>query len=73
MRIFVAGGSMQFMAVDAFAMKNRNPVTAPQQSFADTTSALVANIQHNESPSGETTGYPPSRAAIVPITGSPTR
>ncbi len=42
---------MQFMAVGALTMKDRNPVAAAQQSFADTASALVANIQHNDSAS----------------------
>ena len=38
---------MQFMAVDAFAMIDRNPVAAPKQSFAGTASALFANVLHN--------------------------
>jgi hypothetical protein len=43
--------SMQFMTVGALSMKNRSTVAAAQQSLADTAPALVANIQHNDSPS----------------------
>jgi hypothetical protein len=43
--------SMHLMTVGALSMKDRSPVAAPQQSFADTAPALVANIQHNDSPS----------------------
>jgi hypothetical protein len=39
---------MQLMAVDSFAVKDRNLVAAAQQSFGDTASTLVANIQHDE-------------------------
>jgi hypothetical protein len=37
---------MQFMTIGALAMKNRSLIAAVQQSFADTASALFANIQH---------------------------
>jgi hypothetical protein len=43
--------SMQFMTVGALSMKNRSPVAAAEQSFADTAPASVANIQHNDPPS----------------------
>jgi hypothetical protein len=49
--LFFANRSMQFVTVGALSMKNRNPVTAAQQSFTDTAPALIANIQHNDSPS----------------------
>jgi hypothetical protein len=49
--ILFANRSVQFMTVGAFSMINRNPVAAAQQSFADTAPALIANIQHNDSPS----------------------
>jgi hypothetical protein len=49
--ILFADRSMQFMTVGALSMKNRSPVAAAQQSFADTAPALVANFQHNDSPS----------------------
>jgi hypothetical protein len=49
--ILFADRSMQFMTVGALSMKNRSPVEAAQQSFADTALASVANIQHNHSPS----------------------
>jgi hypothetical protein len=44
--IFLAGRPVQLVPVDTLAMKDRSPVTAVQQFFADTTPALVANIQH---------------------------
>jgi hypothetical protein len=37
------------MAIGAFAMKHCSSITAVQQFFADTTSTLVAYIQHNNS------------------------
>lgn len=44
----VAGRPVQFMAVGALAMKHRSSITASQQPFDDTASALVAYIQHND-------------------------
>jgi hypothetical protein len=44
--ILLAGRPVQLVAVDTLAMENRSPVTAVQQLFADTATALVANIQH---------------------------
>ena len=38
------------MAVGALAMKDRSSVAAPQQLFADTTAALIANFFHKQSP-----------------------
>ena len=45
------GRSVQFVALGALTVKNRNPIGAAQQSLANTASALVANIQHDISPS----------------------
>lgn len=44
--MLLAGRPVQLVAVDTLAMKNRSPITAVQQLFADTAPALVANIQH---------------------------
>lgn len=40
---------MHLVAVGAFAMKDRSSLAAAQQLFADTASALVANLQHKQS------------------------
>jgi hypothetical protein len=57
---------VQLVAVDTLAMKNRSPVTAVQQLFADTAPALVANIQHNKDPLLTIRASTPGRAVIVP-------
>jgi hypothetical protein len=44
-----AGCPVQFMDVGALAMKDRNSGAAAQQFFADTASALIANILHKQS------------------------
>jgi hypothetical protein len=47
--VLFANRSMQFVTVGALSMKNRNPVAASQQSFADTAPALIANLHHIDS------------------------
>ena len=42
----VASRSVQFVAIRTFAMKHCSSITATQQLFTDTTSTLVAYIQH---------------------------
>jgi hypothetical protein len=71
--IIFAGGSVQFVTVGTLAMNNRSPVAALQQLFADTPSALVANIQHKKDPSLTIRASVSSKAATVPNSWMPFR
>jgi hypothetical protein len=44
--MLIARYSVMFMAIGAFAMKDRSSITALQQLFDDTTSTLLANFRH---------------------------
>jgi len=42
----IARYSVMFVAIGAFAMKDRSSISASQQLFHDTTSALLADFRH---------------------------
>ena len=44
--LIVARYLVIFVAIGAFAMKHRSSITAAQQLFDDTTSALLTNFRH---------------------------
>jgi hypothetical protein len=44
--MIIEGYPVIFVALGAFAMKDRSSIAALQQLFDDTTSALLANFRH---------------------------